>query len=70
MQGKALMARRRGAGSSKNYASSVMLLDNTKLKHWQLEKNFAEMFEFKRDYAKWISLKLEDENYPYSWEPR
>ena len=59
MQGKALMARRRGAGSSKNYASSVMLLDNAKLKHWQVEKSFEEMFEFKRDYSDWVDLQLE-----------
>src|SRR5262245_39858507 len=36
MEGKALMARKRGAGPGKNYASSVMLLDNTRLKHWQV----------------------------------
>ena len=63
MGGKAIMARRRKGGSKdSDFASSVMLLDNTKLQHWQLEKNFAEMFEFKRDYAEWISLKLEDKN--------
>jgi hypothetical protein len=62
MEGKAIMARRRGAGSSKNYASSVMLLDNAKLKHWQVEKNFEEMFAFKRDYSNWIDLQLEPQD--------
>jgi hypothetical protein len=36
-----------------------MLLDNGKLGHWQVEKNFEEMFEFKRDYSEWIDLGLE-----------
>jgi hypothetical protein len=62
MGGHALMARIRKDGSKRNdFASSVMLLDNAKLKHWQVEKNFTEMFAFKRDYAKWIGLKLEPE---------
>ena len=43
------------------WASSVMLLDCAKLKHWQFENNFTEMFEpVKRDYMDWVSLKLED----------
>ena len=45
---------RRGA-----LASSVMLLDCAKLRHWKTEQQFVEMFEFKRDYMPWISLKLE-----------
>jgi hypothetical protein len=36
-----------------------MLLDNARLEQWQLERNFAEMFDFKRDYMHWISLRLE-----------
>lgn len=60
MGGKPLMARRRKEGSKKDdFASSVMLLDNAKLKHWQVEKNFDEMFQRKRDYMDWISLRLE-----------
>ena len=43
------------------WASSVMLLDCAKLRHWQFEKNFTEMFKpVKRDYMDWVSLKLED----------
>jgi len=66
----ALMARQRKAGVKANdFASSVMLLDNAKLKHWQLEKNFAETFAFKRDYMDWISLRLEPENSIGTLEP-
>ncbi len=63
MGGKAIMARRRKGGiKDSDFASSVMLLDNARLKHWQVEKNFAEMFDFKRDYSLWIALKLEKED--------
>ena len=37
------------------YASSVMLLDCAKLRHWQFEKNFSEMFEPDVDFQ--ISLE-------------
>lgn len=40
-------------------ASSVMLLDNAKLLHWDAEKTFSELFEFKKDYLKWIKLEYE-----------
>jgi hypothetical protein len=70
MGGKPVMARQRKGGAKANdFASSVMLLDNAKLKHWQLEKNFAEMFAFKRDYMDWISLKLEPEDSIGTLEP-
>ena len=59
MQGKAIMCR---ASKFKNgaFASSVMLLDCAKLKHWDVEKGFNELFEGKRDYHNWISLLMED----------
>lgn len=60
MQGKALMCKARS--STKRFASSVMLLDCTKLTHWKCEEQFNEMFEFKRDYMDWISLKCEPED--------
>jgi hypothetical protein len=44
---------------SKAYATSVMLLDCARLRHWDVERGFSEMFELKRDYHDWISLKLE-----------
>lgn len=63
MEGAAIMCRPKSVrkGAQGAYASSVMLLDCAQLRHWQFEKDFAEMFEpVRRDYKKWISLKLED----------
>jgi hypothetical protein len=57
MQGKAILCRPRG---SKGMASSVMLLDNARLRHWRCAERFAELFEFRTDYLDWIGLKLED----------
>jgi hypothetical protein len=57
MAGKALMCRARKG--TKGLASSVMLLDCAKLRHWRLEEQFGEMFDLERDYMDWISLKLE-----------
>ncbi len=57
MGGKAIMCR--GRSGSKEFASSVMLLDCAKLTHWRVEEQFNEMFEFRRDYMEWICLKLE-----------
>ena len=61
MQGKALTCRWRPAFKDlAGYrASSVMLLDNAKLTHWDPEKTFNELFEFKKDYMKWIKLEYE-----------
>jgi hypothetical protein len=62
MAGKALMCRPKSGSKGKRgaLASSVMLLDCAKLKHWQVAEQFGEMFTFERDYMDWISLKLED----------
>ncbi len=62
MQGKAIMAVARAGHNKRRYyiASSVMLLDCSKLTHWKCEEQFNEMFEMKRDYLPWISLELED----------
>ena len=61
MGGKAILCRYRSGVKRllRFYASSVMLLDCAKLTHWQVEKQFDELFEGKRDYMQWISLKLE-----------
>ncbi|MDH3901230.1 MAG: hypothetical protein OEU51_09320 [Gammaproteobacteria bacterium] len=62
MQGKAIMCRPRGGSKGLNdkcLATSVMLLDCTKLTHWRVEQQFDAMFEFKRDYMDWICLKTE-----------
>ena len=62
MKGKAILARplRGKKGAAGYMASSVMVLDNARLKHWQVEKQFNEMFEDKRDYGEWVGLKYED----------
>jgi hypothetical protein len=36
-----------------------MLLDNQKLRHWNVEAHFEEMFRFERDYMNWITLQTE-----------
>jgi len=61
MRGKAILCRPRSGvkGRSGALASSVMLLDCAKLTHWKVEEQFNEMFEWKRDYGLWITLKLE-----------
>jgi hypothetical protein len=60
MGGKAIMCRQLKLRRN-GYATSVMLLDCAKLRHWNVEKGFNEMFEMERDYADWISLRLEPE---------
>jgi hypothetical protein len=42
------------------YASSVMLLDCAKLRHWQTEAQLDELFAFTRDYRTWMGLGYED----------
>lgn len=60
MQGKAILCRSRGA--RKAHATSVMVLDCAKLKHWHVKTQFEEMFAFKRDYIDWTSLASEDQD--------
>ncbi len=43
-------------------ASSVMLMDCAKLKHWKCEAQFRSLFEQTLDYSDWICLKNEDRN--------
>ena len=57
MKGMAILCK--GRRNEKKFASSVMLLDCAKLKHWHCEQQFNEMFEMKRDYMDWISLLCE-----------
>ena len=58
MQGKAIMCRQRG--TPPHYASSVMLLDCAKLRHWELAKDFDALFTGQREYKKWMNLGYED----------
>ena len=63
MQGKAIICRSRSGTKGlvdRCMASSVMLLDCSRLTHWDAEAGFREMFTGERDYHDWICLKLED----------
>ena len=61
MDGAAVMSRLhwRAKDASGPFATSAMLLDCEKLTHWRCEEQFNELFEFKRDYEKWMGLELE-----------
>jgi len=62
MQGKAILCRPKSGNKGKHgcLATSVMLLDCAKLTHWKFETQFNDMFEFRRDYMKWVCLGYED----------
>jgi hypothetical protein len=64
MQDKAIMARNRSGhkGYANYIATSVMLLDNAKLKHWNTERDFRAMFAGTLDYDPWNRLANEDPN--------
>jgi hypothetical protein len=59
MEGKAILCRRSKVKGG-TFATSVMLLDCSKLRHWDLNRELSEMFELKRDYMNWIMLRLEN----------
>lgn len=62
MEGTAIMAvRRPGYDADPDYlATSVLLLDCAKLRHWQFDTVIDDLFGHKFDYLDWIKLKLED----------
>ena len=62
MEAKAIMAvQRLGKGKRPSYlASSVMLLDCAKLKHWDFEPLLDGLFARQFDYLDWVALKLEE----------
>lgn len=63
MNGKAILCRPRSRTSRDIHgkmASSVMLLDCGKLRHWRVEEQFDQLFTGERDYKKWITLGYED----------
>jgi hypothetical protein len=68
MQGKAVMCRPRGV-AGKKYATSVMLMDCAKLRHWDFAAQFARMFAFELDYMDWINLETEPEGNVGLFEP-
>ncbi|MFV8819865.1 hypothetical protein [Haliea sp. E17] len=62
MGGAAVMGRHRSdkEGKSRQVATSVMLMDCARLRHWDAEAEFAELFEFRKDYKEWMVLAYED----------
>jgi len=62
MDGKAILAvPRPGHNKSPDYiATSVMLLDCAKLRHWQFDQQLEGLFAHDFDYIDWIELKRED----------
>jgi len=61
MAGYAVLAKRMPADGRKplHWASSVMLLDCARLRHWRCEEDFGRLFTFERDYVDWMWLLLE-----------
>ncbi len=45
-------------GDGPHFASSVMLLDCARLRDWNVDKDFAALFAFERDYRAWMWLRL------------
>lgn len=62
MVGKAVMAVPRPGHNRRNdyIATSVMLLDCAKLKHWDFDRELDDLFAHRFDYIDWIELKRED----------
>jgi hypothetical protein len=63
MRGHGVLAKRMPPDGRKpgHWASSVMLLDCAKLRHWRAEEDFGRLFAGERDYADWMWLLLEPE---------
>ncbi len=62
MEGAAVMGRHRYRQAAKQHlvATSVMLLDCARLRHWDGPAQFEELFRFERDYKEWMVLAHED----------
>ena len=61
MDGKTIMAVPRPGHNRRNdyIATSVMLLDCSKLKHWDFDQQLDDLFAQRFDYIDWIELKRE-----------
>ncbi|MET0657695.1 MAG: hypothetical protein ABW110_06005 [Steroidobacteraceae bacterium] len=61
MDGAAVLARRMEPDAHRplHFASSVMLLDCARLRHWQLERDFSRLFTREVDYRDWMWLLQE-----------
>jgi hypothetical protein len=62
MDGKVIMAVPRPGHNKRNdyIATSVMLLDCARLKHWDFDQLLDDLFAHRFDYIDWIELKRED----------
>lgn len=62
MQGAAVMGRHRSDKDDKRtqVATSVMLLDCARLRHWDAERDFGQLFHGEKDYKEWMVLAYED----------
>ena len=72
MNGKAILCRMRAGPKGlvdRCKASSVMLLDCARLRHWDAEAKFRAMFDFTQDYQPWVCLREEDEGSIGYFEP-
>jgi hypothetical protein len=72
MDGKAIMAvPRPGHNRQPDYiATSVMLLDTARLRHWRFDKDLDDLFGHRFDYVDWIELKREDSSTIGYLDPR
>lgn len=71
MRGHAVLAKRMPPDGRKpgHWATSVMLLDCAKLRHWRCEEDFGRLFAGERDYNDWMWLLLESEGVVGELEP-
>jgi hypothetical protein len=62
MQGAAVLGRHRSHKDEKRaqVATSVMLLDCARLRHWDVERDFGQLFSGEKDYKEWMVLGYED----------
>jgi hypothetical protein len=62
MAGAAVMGRHRSGKSEKGYqvATSVLLMDCARLRHWDVEAEFNQLFSGEKDYKEWMVLAYED----------
>jgi hypothetical protein len=63
MAGKAICAvwQRPNTGKEPRWASSVILLDCAKLRHWDFDRQLRGLFAHQFDYLPWNRLELEDQ---------
>lgn len=71
MGGKAILAvwQQPSTGKEPRWASSVMLLDCAKLRHWDFDPLLRGLFAHRFDYLPWNRLELEDQSTVGRLEP-